>query len=370
MKNKKNILLGCLLAVSMLFGSSLRAQALEISPLSMGNPQFFIDQLWQGMVNNRTSAALEGSLEIKLEDRNKNLILTASSTSSLRWQVGINPLPLDLRAKMQINYANNPLGNVLQETGRLPFGDYVLCYTIRDKAKVLGANCQEQHIKPMAPPALVFPMDKGTVLENRPLLTWRPPLPMQIENIEYALQLAELGKGQSPQEALRTQPLLVNERGISSTLLAYPATAMPLDTHKTYAWQVQAYSGSYFLGATEAWSFTLEKTETKQPTVQMQGYCWVKETEDGTYCSPTDSLKFVYDNQTTQTVLHFSIVARGNETVFEGKQMDMKRGINPISLAMKDLGKIRFNEMYYLIIHAEDGRTLSLPFRRKKQKNQ
>lgn len=222
---KKIISLKLILLLLCVFVFRASSQVLNIIPLHADNQYFFIEQLWQVNVTNTTVTPVDGILEIKIEDRNHNIIYLAVSPS-IRWVSGMNTLSNGVRATMQITYAPTPLGSTLRETGRLPFGEYILCYTARTTTNTtLGMACREKAIRPITPPELVSPSNSSNVDVSRPLLMWRSPFPFQSEGLTYSLRLTDVPQGVSAPEALRTRPLLLNMSNLREPYLPYPNTA-------------------------------------------------------------------------------------------------------------------------------------------------
>lgn len=364
---KKIISLKTIIILSFLFVIKVSGQVLNIVPLHADNQYFFIDQLWQVNITNTTATPVEGILEIKIEDRNHNVIYSAISVS-IRWVVGMNTLPSATRNTMQITYAATPLGATLRETGRLPFGEYILCYTVRNVANVtLGMTCREKAIRPISPPELVSPSNGSIVDVSRPLLMWRSPFPFQSEGLTYSLRLTDVPQGISAPEALRTRPLLLNINNLREPYLAYPNTALPLDTNKIYAWQVAATAGIFSLGITDVWTFRMAQPIPDSLRKKYQSYCWVKDEEEGSYCYPTDTLKFVYNNVSNDSLLKYHIINKRGDTLQNLPTFRLKAGINPLQIAMSRFGNIRVNEIYRVIIIASDNRKYTLAFRKRRQ---
>lgn len=353
---------------AMLSFFAIEAQTVSILPLQANNDYFFIDQLWQVTLTNLGNAPVNGVLEIRLETNTHTPIITAT-TASATWNRGVNTLSGAARATMQVVYGTNELGATLRETGRLPFGQYILCYTCRQPDGVqLGISCQEKTIRPISPPELINPTNGSSVETTRPLLMWRGPFPLQSEGLRYSLRLTEVPAGTTPLVALNTRPLIINLTNHRDQFLPYPATAQPLDTGKVYAWQVSASAGNFQLGTTDVWTFRVVKPIPDSLKKRYQSYCWVKDYEDGTFCYPTDTLKFVYDNQVRDTVLNFVVVNKDNDTLPNPPQIRLTPGINAIKIPLQRLGSIENGDLYRLIITDAENRRYTLPFRKRRNR--
>ena len=346
--------------------NTITAQSLTILPVEMDNQPFTIEQLIQVSVVNPTNNAVESTFDIRLEDKNHNLILSATSTPTV-WKKGVTILPTSVRASMRFTYEKTTLSSILRETGRLPFGNYILCYRCLDAkdGSTLGLACREKNIAPMLPPELINPTNGETVETLQPLLLWRSPLPLQSQGISYSLRLVEqpLGKNDAL-NALQTRPPLVNMTQLGSPFLPFPLTAKPLEDGKSYAWQVEAWAGKLSLGVTDAWTFQVKLPKPKSVIPKPESYCWVKEVEDGSYCSPSDSLKFIYDNIENETVLNFSIVNKDNKKLETNlSQITLISGINAIALPLDAINGIEPKAFFRIDILSPKGRRYYLSFR-------
>ncbi len=349
------------------FLTTLTAQTLTILPIEMDNQPFSMDELFQVTVVNPTNNGVEAIFDIRLEDRNHNLILSATSAPIL-WKKGATAFSNSVRASMRFVYEKTPLSSTLRETSRLPFGNYILCYRCLDvkDQSTLGLACRERNIKPMLPPELVNPTNGDIVETLQPLLLWRGPLPLQSQGVSYSLRLVEQPSGRTDAlNAVQTRPPLLNLSQLNSAFLPFPMTAKPLEDGKTYAWQVEAWHGKQSLGTTDAWSF-----QVKLPTVATvapirENYCWVKEEEDGNHCSPSDSLKFMYNNVENDPFLNFWIVNKADTKLdFSMAQVALVGGINAIALSLDDIRVTKPKDLFRLYIQDSKGRRSFLSFRR------
>ena len=285
------------------------------------------------------------------------------------WKSGMTTLTPSVRSAMQMVYAKSVLAQTLRETGHLPFGNFILCYRCLDvkDQTILGVSCRERNVLPMVPPELLSPVNGETVETLQPLLLWRGPMPLQQEGVNYALRLVEkTSEKVDALSALRMRSPLVNSI-VRTTFQPYPITAKPLEDGKTYAWQIEAKAGSLSLGATDAWIFTVKLPKYTPIIRPVQSYCWVKEIEDGRYCSPTDSLKFMYDNLERDTVLTYSLMNMDTKT-FEKNlpPMTLKNGENALILPFDDFKGIVPKTLFRLEIVNSRGRHYFLPFIRVK----
>ena len=156
----------------------------------------------------------------------------------------------------------------IERTGRIPEGHYTLCLDVEDPdgGKLVQNACSDFTIVYPDPPHLVTPFD-GDSLENNmqyPVFQWTPVVVPPSYQLNYSLKIVEILPGQTPSKALSSNiPLYENDNILNSTLV-YPISALPIETGKTYAWQVQAldqygYSPAQNDGKSEIFTFSKKK---------------------------------------------------------------------------------------------------------------
>jgi hypothetical protein len=122
-------------------------------------------------------------------------------------------------------------------SGGLPQGNYSFRLILRPFG-VGGSFTFE--VKPTGPPRLISPPDGAKLGGEYPNFVWTPPTPMPRGPVTYKLRLYEVLPGQTPDEAVKSNPPWFEQDGINSTRLSYPTGARKLDADKEYAWQVTA----------------------------------------------------------------------------------------------------------------------------------
>jgi hypothetical protein len=366
-RSLKKGMLCCALSLLGALAPTLIAQTVQLLPLNGMNEYFFIDQLWD--VQLMAVKPVTGTLEVRIEQGSSSTrILTATSTA-IALKASTNALSTAARASMSLFYGATASAMSLRQTGKLPFGQYNLCYTFRDAMGLnLGVWCQEKTIRPLSPPELISPNDQGLVETTQPFLMWRAPFPLQNDGLEYNIRLTEVPEGMNPAEALRTRPPHLNLSRQRDPFLPYPLVAKPLENGKTYVWQVSALSNQLDLGVTDMWSFKV-KTPVPDPIKkQIASYCWVKSSEDGTYCQSVDSLKFAYQNRTGDVTLQYRITDANNEVLkITYPILKLQLGMNQLSLPFNKLGSIAVEKLYRLEVISNDKELFTLPFRRLRE---
>lgn len=221
----------------------------------------------------------------------------------------------------------------------------------------LGLTAQINDGAIRQPPELLSPYNKEVVQIERPLLTWKAPLPMLSNQVRYSLKLVELRNGQKPIQALQSNIPIIQNRSIPRTFLPYPVSVQGLEVGKTYAWQVLAYQNGSLLGQTDIWIFTyqLEKSVLSPPPVV--SYPFVKTRIEDTHYQIQDTLRFAYDNHFNESELDYELLQEGK--AIESPTIPLSVGINKIKLGLSDLQTATY---YVLVIKNKAQQRYYLPF--------
>jgi len=158
------------------------------------------------------------------------------------------------------------LRDQLEQTGRLPDGEYQFCVDVRQglpeagPGALLAAECAPFSITAPQPPTLITPADGESVIQPFPTFVWTPVLLGPNTRVGYHLRLAPVLPGQSPLEAINNLPTF--ESDLAAAVMSYPQDALPLDQGGRYVWQVQAIDDAgqpvgERQGKSEIWSFTV-----------------------------------------------------------------------------------------------------------------
>lgn len=322
------------------FGMSLLKAQVTIIPVHQNSEIFLFDQLFQVNVLNVSGITQTGFLEISIEDRNRSTVVTVRS-APMNLQQGAMRNGGNINWQNNARFGNNIASGIISETGKLPIGEYVICYRFLGTTTqtILGVNCQEKAVKPFGLPELISPYNRETINTKLPLLTWRPPLPSYNLNVQYSLKLTERKEGQSMNEALLKNFPLVQQNRLSQTALIYPSASLPLKVGKTYVWQVSAGYDNIEIGQTDIWQFTYgEQAEARQQTARTT-YATLKRKLDATFFQMEDGF------------LRFQVQERYNADDIEINIYNYKRekkALNEIAEAKNNVNH-QFGTNYYEI---------------------
>jgi hypothetical protein len=167
------------------------------------------------------------------------------------------------------NYVNNQFYSSCSESGgRVPPGSYTVKYTLWGiivdpvTGKVVE-NLLEYELEiaeyAVYPPSLIQVYDNDTIFDMQPVFSWTPPFPLSAgQVIQYRIRFTEQYEGQIAEEAILSNPAVLELEQNQNTVLIYPSYGFYLIEGASYAWQVSAYTGSVLLGKSEVWSFHVQ----------------------------------------------------------------------------------------------------------------
>jgi hypothetical protein len=261
------------------------------------------EDIWNVNMTNQSQTTYEVFLEGSFLDNSGNNLMEVYSRS-FSLSPGLKALSA---ATVEVDHYtfNNPAAQqAVSSTGRFPAGKMLVCISLKVKSsgEELAKDCVEHGNFNFSPPVLISPANEAHIKVLNPLLTWTPPRPVLMEmNPRYELKLVEVQPGQSGTEALINNSAWFEEKNIITNSLTYPASAAALQVGKTYAWQVEAFSGQTSLGQTEVWTFTVDTPEEKKAEKKEDQYSYAvpKRKLTGGYYVATGVLPFMFRNDYT-----------------------------------------------------------------------
>ncbi|MEO1517232.1 MAG: hypothetical protein AAFV95_19560 [Bacteroidota bacterium] len=324
-----------------------------IRPVSTNSPIFNFDQLLQFQLVNTGTSPVKGIVQIQVEDNYSNGILQINSLP-ISVAVGASMDQQQVQWEGGIKLGENQFARWLAQSGGLPRGQYIYCYRFLEaqSGRTLGNFCQENSSTYFRLPELVYPFHEATLQNRFPVLSWRPPVPLQGNNLRYNLKLVELLRGQSPLEAIHTNIPLLEKYHLSTLSLPYPPTGIPLEKDQQYAWQVTAFWNEIEIGKTNIWTFSIEEEEIEKEEPQIESYRLVKQRQKGSPYVFTDALYFAYDNRAFESELTYSIHAKNasREAMTNLPSIALTPGMNEIKLDIDKHADMEAGQHYVLTI--------------------
>jgi len=238
MKGRK-VFLACL--VILVFNLPVLAQfSLRIHPPPPN--QLKIEDLWWVDVTNNSGEPLMVYLRGRIE-KGPDIIFRANTNEFESPPGRLRVKSRDIRELRDEFYREEDKSFILR-TGTVPAGNYTACLYLIDAAsgRELTQQCINILVRPASPPRLISPKAGKGLKIKRPTFTWTKPAPVPAqERVLYKFKVVEIYKGQSKEEAMRSNPAWYKEDRINKTSFLYPLRARELDSEKRYAWQVQAF---------------------------------------------------------------------------------------------------------------------------------
>jgi hypothetical protein len=203
-----------------------------------------------------------------------------------------------------------------------------------------------------------------------PVFSWTPPFPSPAgQIIQYRIRFTEQMEGQIAEEAMLSNPAVLELEQNQSTVLHYPAYAFSLAQGSTYAWQVSAYAGEVLLGKSEVWSFSVNPPELRNEQIATkekkdckavmtnhpdQGYSFFKEKKiifsfpENAVIDNTFSCR-VYDSDKRMVRLNTDKLSKNGSGLYEIQTENMVSGLYLLEAKMEKIS-------YYLRFKIDTGK--------------
>lgn len=332
--------------------------------------------LFNFRVENRSLRPTEGTVRIVVRTADGKLLLNASSGRDL-FRPGANDRN-SASYHYQLRFADNRLASLLAQTDQFPEGDYEACYSIEevgDKDSPPGPSnedCISFSVHPVLPLELVEPYNGDSICSKRPDFFWQPAFPA-VAGITYVFRLARIDAAEPVPGAIGLYPPLVNQSGITMPMFSYPGNAPALKEGDRLAWQVLSVLNGEVVSQSEVFAFSVRCNEpTKNPAAQT--YPEPLHTINGNYFIVSDSLRFSFSNAWRRTTLRYSIsaLATQQEDQVKGPPLNLKSGVNKVSIATEDIKGLQDGRTYLLALYQPGDRPVYLRFlyRAKSENNQ
>lgn len=256
-------------------------------------------------------------------------------------------------------YGSSSAAAVLNQTGRLTFGDYIVCLKLYSAAdnSLIAEDCREKSVVQFVPPMLVFPADGAVLNQTKTDFSWIGPQPAPYFECNYAFVVVEFDSSQSLEWNILNQPPLVAKQNLPLNRLAKMQYEYEFEVGQTYAWRIAAHEGSYVIGTTDVWTFTVEEKDSI--AVEQKGsYRLIKkEKEGGFYFTDQGILRFAYDNRAHDKTLSYEILSltEGSASDFVYPEVALYGGTNNVELDLRSVGRFVKDQSYKLVVR--DGKS-------------
>ncbi len=272
-------------------------------------------QLWNMTISNTSTEPMSIKITLILTDIRTGQQVLSGSTGILNLPPGNNFFQYgDILPISYVVLNNNYMVDASPE-GFLPPGNYNICYEvlrISELTESMAEECSDVLVESLSPPYLTQPDDLSEIEELKPVFAWLPPTPEYLLNgLSYNFKLVEILPNQTCSDAIGQNFPLVSEQNLLMPNLIYPTSQSPLDTGRTYAWQVVANNNGLPVSESEIWTFkvksgaTLSLTENKAPFVKLK----TDQVPSAFICSGV--LQLEYNNELNDSLIGIEIFEEG-----------------------------------------------------------
>lgn len=269
-------------------------------------------QLWNVLLSNGAEGSTLIHLELTLSDISSGDPVLSAYTSTFSLTGTKQFLAADL-SPITYEYFSGVAADH-DPSGYLPLGTYHACYKLFDfnhsSGEPLLENCIDITVEPISPPLLNMPEDESVTDVRTPQFTWLPPAALNMFDVlSYDLKLVEVTEGQTSTEAIENNTPVFEGSSNADIFLNYPVSSAPLDTAKTYAWQVIAKNDNAFAAQSDIWTFRVKGDTLPLIPVNENPYVQLRRGSDVSLNSCQGILKFDYYNDAADSAITYNITS-------------------------------------------------------------
>ena len=228
--------------ISLLIGIPLFSQTISLDAIAEPFPSPFISD-WQktpGIFNltitNNTGNSI--SISIRAEIIKEGEVLGHGLKREINLEsYGVRNIDnIDFLDLNSWSYKND-ISDQITRSGRLPEGQYELCFSYSENRTVVAQSCAEFEIVSPEIPDLLEPINDVTVTETFPRFEWTPAfVPGDLE-IKYRIKVCHNETSENPNYSITKVPIL--NTITDDNFIVYPPSVPPLEEGYMYVWQVQ-----------------------------------------------------------------------------------------------------------------------------------
>jgi hypothetical protein len=305
------------------------------------------DALLSINVLSNYSNAVEGDMTITISDEASGRQLYTVTMRGVQLLPGTNSLA-KFRSVASMAFTEEGPAQLIRTTGNYPPGDYEICIQFNpgDKHNI-SQQCFYSSVAAKFPLQLVSPAD--TICNKRPAFLWQGRK-ANAPGVAYKLSVVEMKKGQSAEEALIENPLVVNKTLFQQTNQSnFPEGSLPLEEGKKYAWQVQEVSSNSVLNTSEIYEFTVGCVPERHAVAS---FAEVKPVYTGKKYYYTKTVNFSFRNPYSVKKLKYAIVhIASKKQLTDLPVIEMSNGLNQIILDVDNIKGLVKNEQYKIEIY-------------------
>lgn len=345
---------------------------ITIQPKTYSTTSFSLNEIW-----NQTLINGGPSMEVTLEGFvlfNATEIVTLSS-QTIKLANGLTQVSSnDVFVSNKNIMSNYPYYNFINLTNTLPFGDFDICFRIKDAQTQIELTrfCSPTKISPSSPPVLISPSDEEEIYTPLPTFSWFPPSPILYGmSITYDIKIVEVFNGQSAEDAIQVNNPIVLEEDLPSTFFSYNMTHTPLKYDTYYAWQIIANNNVLIADAngslkdriaqSEVSVFILRNLPTANPN---ECYHTPSEQINTTPEIVSKKLRILFLNPNQLTgALDYELTDSANNVINLNETYTLTRGANRFVFDLTAIPSIKANGTYIFTIKGSGNKEYQLKFK-------
>lgn len=327
------------------------------------------NQLWNLSVLNNYNRTMDVQIQLLLSDATGSVQKIKASSRTVTLKPGINLL--NFLQLSPITYQQQAAEFTAARLGLVPVGQFLACYSITafrgDASEVVGEECIPVTAEPLSPPMLNLPADEDSLDTRQPGFSWLPPAPLHLfQQLSYDFVLVKVLPGQGRADAIQKNRPVYSVSSYNGTQLQFPSSYPALDTSASYAWQVAARNGKQVVTRSEVWTFAFN---SKKSIEAEDGHYYheLNRTQDGSFAVCSESIRFAYQNERNDSLIHISItdITKEKKQPVEIPQEEwtVSFGQNYLSIDIRDLAALKPGHFYLLEVSNADNAKQYLKFR-------
>ncbi len=216
--------------------------------------------LWNVVLINGTSGALDCRLTLSLRDRSNGLEVLTGTSGVFQLPVGAKQVNSAQMIPVQYNLLSSSFSSRTDDF--IPIGSYLACYRLTAGKDIAAEECGSFDVEPISPPMLINPADSSHLQISPSQFSWVPPAPLNLfSRLQYDMIITEILPGQKAEEAIEQNPPFYTESNLNINNLSYTGSANSFEKEKWYAWQVVARDEFNYAGKSEVWVFRVSENK-------------------------------------------------------------------------------------------------------------
>jgi len=309
------------------------------------------DALLSATATNLSQRPVPGEISIKVTEEGTSLAVLTVYLTKVRLLPGANNISRFRENANRIFY-DNELSNIMRNTGTFAPASYSICFQFIPDDKTLPEieteHCVFTIVTPKTPLTLIQPVD--TICDFKPGFIWMGRKAIS-GSVAFKVVCVQVGKDQSPEEALQNNPPVINQLLYQQTnRMNFPGGTAALKEGKQYAWQVFEVAGKNVLNSSEVFSFVPGCKTNAENSVE--SFAEIKTYYTGRKYYFTSSVNFSFNNPYAEKKLLYSITHVATQKKLGNlPEVKMSKGLNKIQLNTEDIKGLQKNEQYKIEVY-------------------